>query len=294
MKSHTLLYLWLMAVCLMVGCAKGTEPVEEDSVKLLGSREILLGADGGKVEISFESSGAWKVSVDAASASLCTVHNSSGAAGTVVTGLTVYQNGSYDPRTILVTIACGNASETVAIIQAQMDAIIIAKDTYEVDYGEGRIELNVNANVDFTVESGADWISPEIQKSSKALENRLLVLKVEENTSFVPREGTVLLKYGELEQKIKIVQAAGVFDPEQLTGRMQIAIVHSETVFPPLLFEGDDITGVVFWGDGTQSLWDEGHTFGTEGEKETVFEISGADSFRIEALHSISSITIGL
>ena len=41
----------------MVGCAKGTEPVEEDSVKLLGSREILLGADGGKVESNHQD---WK------------------------------------------------------------------------------------------------------------------------------------------------------------------------------------------------------------------------------------------
>ena len=73
---------------------------------------------------------------------------------------------------------------------------------------------------------------------------------------------------------------------------MKISITHSETEFSTLELEGNNISGTVNWGDGSQTDITKGHSYEKSNTKTANFETMGVNKFRIKNLNSISSITI--
>ena len=121
----------------------------------------------------------------------------------------------YDQRTadIKFTNKENNLSEVVKVVQAQKDAIVIAKDSYTVDSDGDQIQIEVGHNVDFDVEISCDWIT---QSSSRAFVTETLTFSVAKNTTSQQREGTIKLisKNKDLMQTIAIYQdEERAFDP---------------------------------------------------------------------------------
>ncbi len=201
--------------------------------------------------------------------------------------LKIAPNESYDSREAELTVRSldNSLSSTVTILQMQKNAIVLAKNTYEVSDDESILDLSVITNVDFKINSSVDWISEYNDKTTRGLEEHILSLKIEKNPTTEKRTGTVSLEYEDIVQKITIVQA-------ERDDKMKVVIVHSETKFSPLYLEGKHITGNVNWGDGMTSDLTEEHFFTESGEKTSVFETMGVDVIRIDTLKSISSITI--
>ena len=121
----------------------------------------------------------------------------------------------YDQRTAYIkfTNKENNLSEVVKVVQAQKDAIVIAKDSYTVDSDGDQIQIEVGHNVDFDVEISCDWIT---QSSSRAFVTETLTFSVAKNTTSQQREGTIKLisKNKDLMQTIAIYQdEERAFDP---------------------------------------------------------------------------------
>ena len=89
--------------------------------------------------------------------------------------------------------------------QKQQDAIITAQDFYEVEAEGGTLNIPVQANVDFTVSTDADWIT-WIEGDTKGLTDRILHFNVAPSESGEMREATITLAYNDLKRTIKVMQ----------------------------------------------------------------------------------------
>ncbi len=121
----------------------------------------------------------------------------------------VEANSSYDARSATITVKpqSGSGSEEIINVrQAQKDALLVGTVTYSMPYGGGEVEVKVEANVAFEVNSGVDWIE---YVDTKALSTSTVRLKVVENTSAKAREGKVEIKQkgGSLTKTVTIKQS---------------------------------------------------------------------------------------
>ena len=118
----------------------------------------------------------------------------------------VSANETYDSRATEFSITHQETGEVakVKIVQAQKNAIIVAKNEYTMEAAGGDLKFEVNSNVDFTVSTTVDWIKQNA--GSRGLEAKALNFTVEENTSDEPREGMITLISGELKQEVKVIQ----------------------------------------------------------------------------------------
>lgn len=120
----------------------------------------------------------------------------------------VEENKTYDPREGKITIKPqeGNIQEqVVSIKQAQKDALIVEKTSYDMPYGGGMVEIKVEANVSFEATTTSDWIH---HSQTKALSNSTVVMNIDENSTHNPRQGKVEIKQinGSLRHTITINQ----------------------------------------------------------------------------------------
>ena len=100
-------------------------------------------------------------------------------------------------------------SETVTIVQAQKDAIVIAEDSYSVSGQGDAIEIAVGHNVEFDIKIDVDWIS---QSQTRALETSTLIFNVAQNETDAERIGTITFTAkdnDEISQVITVKQEAG-------------------------------------------------------------------------------------
>ena len=137
--------------------------------------------------------------------------NTSRATSTNTYHFDIAPNELYDQRSadIRFTNKENNLSETVTVIQAQKDAIVLAKDSYTVDSDGGQIQIEVGCNVDFDIEISNKWIS--IANNTRALDTDVITFIIAENASVVDREGYIIFKsYDEkISQSVKISQGRG-------------------------------------------------------------------------------------
>lgn len=96
--------------------------------------------------------------------------------------LTVAPNDTYDSRTAFVRFVSESAGlkDSISISQLQQNALIVAKNEYEVK-GEGdTLTFKVQANVEIEVATSADWIT-RIQPESRALTEQELTFAIDGN-----------------------------------------------------------------------------------------------------------------
>ena len=74
--------------------------------------------------------------------------------------LTIAPNESYDQRDAMVYVnnETEGLKDSISITQLQLDAIIVAKNEYEIDSEGGQLEFKVSSNVDFKISTSANWI----------------------------------------------------------------------------------------------------------------------------------------
>ena len=166
------------------------------------------------------------------------------------------ENLSYDQRSAEIPFInkANGETEIVTITQMQKDAIIIARNNYNISGEQQILDFTVNTNVDFEINISSEWIQEYTQESSRSLTERHLSLLIDANPSTTERSATISLNYNDLKQTILINQVAR-------TDKMKISIIHSETEFLSPEFQGNNISGIVTWGDGAQSELGNSHYF---------------------------------
>lgn len=120
----------------------------------------------------------------------------------------VSANEGYDNRSASIIFYDKNSDlkDTLKVVQAQKDALIISKKEIEANAKGEIVEIILSANIDFDVEIiNNDWIS---KKESRALVEHKLYFNVAENTSSNERTGyiTFSIKEKESMDTVKISQ----------------------------------------------------------------------------------------
>lgn len=122
-------------------------------------------------------------------------------------------NEGYDSRSaeIIFFDKNSNLQDTLKVIQAQKDAIVISEKNFNVSREGGTIEVKVNTNVDFEVQIPSDvtWIS---QTDSRALSEEKVYLKVSENVNEESRSTniTIVNRDSKLSEMIIVTQQGNI------------------------------------------------------------------------------------
>ena len=128
--------------------------------------------------------------------------------------LTIAPNDAYAPRSTMVYFQSetANLKDSIRITQLQQDALIVAKNEYEVK-GEGdTLTFKVQANVELDITISGDWIT-RILPESRALTEHDLSFAIAGNPDWENgREGTITIKdaNSDLMQVITVKQPAYV------------------------------------------------------------------------------------
>ena len=192
--------LLLGAAISFAACQKAPE------LTLTGPTSIDLSVDGGSGSISFTANRDWSVS---SSDSWVTVSPSSGTAsdGTVTVTVRCNANTTYDDRTATVTIRMEGLSQSVTVRQPANKGVVLLKQAYDLQSDAKTIDVEVQANVQYTVSTSVNWIK---QTGTKGLSSKTLTFSIEENKTYDPREGKITIKPQEgnaQEQVISVKQA---------------------------------------------------------------------------------------
>lgn len=122
-------------------------------------------------------------------------------------------NEGYDSRSAEIIFYDQNSDlkDTLKVVQAQKDAIVISDKNISVDKEGGTIEVKLSTNIDFDVQIPSDvtWIS---QTKSRALVEKSFYLKISENTSDEGRSAkiTITNKDSQVSDSIVIVQQGNI------------------------------------------------------------------------------------
>ena len=121
--------------------------------------------------------------------------------------LLVAANDTYDSRLGVVSFKVGEKSYTLAVMQAQKDAIVLTDNTIAVGADGETVPFVVKANVAVEAVADVDWIT--VTPATKGLEDKPYTVKVAANESTEAREGKITFSNGELRQVVTVSQAAG-------------------------------------------------------------------------------------
>lgn len=161
----------------------------------------------------------------------------------------VAPNEGYDSRSAEIIFYDKNSElkDTLKVVQAQKDAIVISEKNFNISREGGTIEVKVNTNVDFEVQIPSDvtWVS---QTSSRALTEKFVYLKVEENTTEESRSTTIVItntdsKVSDVvtitqQGKIEIVTLDKAGTLKDILGENYLDIISLKIIGP---INGDDI-----------------------------------------------------
>ena len=171
-------------------------------------RTINFMDQGGTQSITFTANRDWSVS---SSDSWCKVSPSSGikADGNITVTLTCEPNTTYDPRSAALTVRVEELSETITVTQDTNLGLLVSPTSYDLTHAAQSIEVEVRANVKYSVEIDAackDWIT---QTGTKALSTEKITFSIAANESYDNREGKITIKQtdGSLSETIVVKQS---------------------------------------------------------------------------------------
>ena len=199
----------LMCMLAVLGLAFGLSSCEKaPELTLTGPTSFELSADGGSSTINFTANRDWRVN---SSDNWITLSPSSGTAsnGTIAVTVKCNANNTYDERIATVSISMEGLSQSVTVKQSANSGVLVPKTSYEVSSGAQTIEVEVQKNVNYTVEieeSCKSWIK---KVGTKALTSEKIVFDISENTSYDARKGTItIIPFTGPEQTVVVSQAA--------------------------------------------------------------------------------------
>lgn len=161
----------------------------------------------------------------------------------------VAPNEGYDNRSVEIIFYDKNSDlkDTLKIVQAQKDAIVISEKNFSVAQKGGDIEVKINTNVDFEVQIPLDatWITKTV---SRALTEKVVYLKVEENTTEESRSTTIVItntdsKVSDVvtitqQGKIEVVTLDKAGTLKDILGEIYLDIISLKIIGP---INGDDV-----------------------------------------------------
>lgn len=124
----------------------------------------------------------------------------------------VTPNESYEPRQAKILFfdkENEHLNDTVTIYQAYKGALIVGSGLYDITAVATQLEIQLQTNLAFEVSSSVDWIE---KSTTRALQEYTLIFNIQENETYEPREGVIIIqeKNGERSQQITVKQKGAV------------------------------------------------------------------------------------
>lgn len=286
MKKIYFTFLCTLLTCMSwVGCSDGDTPVEP-SISITGETSQTLGTAGGKITVTFTSAKEWTAKSDQ---SWCRVSLASGQAGTVTLGITVSENTSEDDRVAKVTLLSETVSKVITITQKQKDALIVANKEYTLKSDATTLTFKVNTNVnELKIGTTASWIHLPKSKA-RAMVEVPLSFEIDENTTNKAREGiiTISLTNDDLRQVIKVTQEGKVI-------KSIVSIIHTNMNMMIPIITGQNVSGIVNWGDDKQEEYKSNlvHSYSEEKQYTLVLDVIGADNIEVPSLEGVIELDL--
>lgn len=197
----------------------------------------------------------------------------------------VKENSSYEAREAVITVRGTEAdlSESIRVVQAQKDAIVVGTSAVELESESGSFVLTLGSNVDYEVSVDAEWLSIV---RTRAFVEKDLEFVYEANEDPYDREAVITFSYGNLIQEVTVLQSAELKD-------YVMSVTHINGNYKVPEISGDIRSGIVYWGDGS---WDEysagmDHNYAAPSEVKVEIKFQGSVDEHIITLYDIEGIT---
>lgn len=176
---------------------------------VLSQSEYIVSSAGETIQVELRSNTAYEIEMPGVD---WLRENSSRSLSTYTHYFIVDPNETYDARSAVIRFIDreNGIEQTVTVTQMQRDAIVVAQDVYQIGVEGGALNFAVQANVDFTVSTNADWIT---QVEARGLTERMLCFEVTPNEGEEMREAVITLESGSVKQTIKVQQFGKMEEP---------------------------------------------------------------------------------
>ena len=178
---------------------------------ILAKEEINFDATGGSSVLAIKSNLPWTAT---SSQTWCTLNPVLGEAGTKQIAVEVTENATGASREAIITITSGTLSKEVKVNQETVNFSIATKE-YNIESTGGDIVVNIQSSSAFTSTIQQDWITLK----SISTDKKTQTYSVAENSSIIPRKGTITFVSGNNSDTVKVQQAAKPLNiPADATG----------------------------------------------------------------------------
>lgn len=181
--------------------------VQKDAI-VLSQKEYKLSSDKHSLEVKLQTNVDVEVNIPESAKSWISYIETKALADKVII-LGIESNGTYGERASEIYIKDKSSSlqDTITIIQAQNDAVLIPVDQYELTGEAQLLEIKMQANVEFEIEipeNAKSWIS---LLETKALTDKTLVFGITKNDTQDERVCEINVKSGQgITKSIRIKQ----------------------------------------------------------------------------------------
>ena len=245
---------------------------------VLTQNEYVLTDEQVEIKIELQSNTAYEMELP----EVDWIHeNPSRALSTYTHFLTIDANTSVEKRTAQVRFIYGDKTEEVTIIQHGKNPIEIEKDTYEFNAGGGFLNVKIASGVTCDIQA-PDWI-----KEEKGTADDMVTLAVLKNPSVEARTGKIILKAGENETTLTVIQQ-GLLQLQLFT------VAGASSVSVPMITASTTVIGQIHWGDGAAEAYKPKaeHAYSTPNSYTITIELEEAQNIHLNKLTGLSGISL--
>ena len=199
---------------------------------VLSQSEYIVSSAGETIQVELRSNTAYEIEMPGVD---WLRENSSRSLSTYTHYFIVDPNETYDACEAVIRFVDkeNGLKDSVNIVQVQKDAIVLAKNKYEVSGAGETLNFSIQTNVDFTVSTNVDWIT---QTNTRGLVEYPLSFNITPNENDNSRTGIITITAANNKQEITVEQ----------TGKVDLKDVEREA-----LIEFYKATGGDNWGNNT-------------------------------------------
>ena len=194
------------------------EVTVEPNMENYFTKNLDFDSSAGEKTFSFNSNVEWAISVahTMSGEAWCTVTPSSGKEGNNTIKIKVLENTGYDNRTTTLNFIAESIQKSINVNQSQKNAVLLKKRSYEIK-GEGEeIEIEVQANIDYSLDipdNAKEWI---LENKSRGLSSYKHILKISANETYENRFAELIISTeNNISDTLKIKQY-----PKEIYGKL--------------------------------------------------------------------------
>lgn len=183
---------------------------KHDSWLILSKKDVFISDEGGSFDIDVQHNLVYDVVIETDADGWLSQDVTKSYLETDKLSFTVSANETYDARCARIAVKDRNSElvEYVNVTQKQHDALSVTPGRINLTREGGTFEIEMKANVDVSLEiseSSRSWITQV--PATKGLVSSVLTFFVTRNDEPLQRHGEIILKSGDLTEKIVVYQA---------------------------------------------------------------------------------------